>query len=169
MSTEPIEEEPQYAKVATLRISVGVEDERSIEEFIQDAKDALQPLCKNVTALGGYYLIDGQPVRADGTHALTGKPTKEPEKKAKARKTTKAKVKAPEPEPEPEAEEGIIACADCGELVLVDGATYSADGYGDLLCEPCADEREGQKGEAREEKEEAVRSLARKTLSMRKG
>lgn len=35
----------------------------------------------------------------------------------------------------------IVPCVDCGELIYVDGATDSSDGYGDLLCEPCADER----------------------------
>lgn len=166
------EEEQQHPKVATLRISVGAEDERSIEEFIQDAKDTLAPLCKNVTALGGYYLIDGQPIRSDGTHAITGEGTKAtppPKKKSATRGAKKKATKKPEPEPEPEPEpdDEIISCADCGELITRKSATDSADGYGDLLCEQCADAMESEATE--ETKEEAVRKLARKTLSMRKG
>lgn len=78
-----------HAKVATIRISVGEGDERSMEEFIQQAKDALQRLSKNVTILSEYYLIDGQPIRPNGVHALTGEKPPEPKKKTTKKKTTK--------------------------------------------------------------------------------
>lgn len=38
-------------------------------------------------------------------------------------------------------DDDITQCADCGELIYIEGATDSGDGYGDLLCELCADER----------------------------
>ena len=83
------------AKVVTIRVSVGAEDKRSMNDFISDIRDRLVDEASNITSLSEYYLVDGQPIRPDGTNLITGE-RHEKETKKQARK------KAPEPEPEPE-------------------------------------------------------------------
>jgi hypothetical protein len=102
-----------YAKVITLRVSIGAEDERDIDTFVKDLKSVIEPISKEgaATVLGSYYVIDGQPIRPDGAHFITGEKAEEasPKKKTskKAPKERKEEPKAeaveaiPEPEPEP--------------------------------------------------------------------
>jgi hypothetical protein len=81
-------------KVIRLLVSVGDEDDRTVESFLADMKRALVSAgAKNVTSLGGYYLVNGQPVRSDGSSYLSGE----------ADPTTELKPE-PGPEPPPEAE-----------------------------------------------------------------
>lgn len=61
------------SKVVIVRASVGADDERTMEEFTQDIRAALEatwksnqdgdvPLVKNVTFLSESYIVDGQTV-----------------------------------------------------------------------------------------------------------
>lgn len=79
------------AKVVSLHMSTN--DDRSLREFIDDLREAVAPQVKNSTVLGAYYLVDGEPVREDGSSVLDGRPN---DFRAKP-----ARVQEPEPDPEP--------------------------------------------------------------------
>lgn len=161
-----------HAKVATIRISVNANDPRSIDEFIQDAKQALESTATLVTALGGYYLIDGQPIRGDGTHAITGKETEEKKEKKAKKKTARKKVtkvnEAPTEEPWCNHDAPHLLPGDtceCGETVPEPTCEACDKPWGeDPSCSTC----NKSQAEAVENKEDVVRKLAQKTLSMRR-
>lgn len=66
-------------KVLRLIITFGREDDdRDLDDALEDARAALQHMgAKNVTSLGGYYLVDGQPVDEDGNHSYGSMPKRD--------------------------------------------------------------------------------------------
>ena len=93
----------QGAKVIRILASVGNEDERTLEAFLEDAKETLRAAgAKNVTSLGGYYLVDGQPVRPNGSNFLSGEadPTTDhgPQPEAQADPPKPKTAKPPQPQ-----------------------------------------------------------------------
>lgn len=70
MAKSKKQEEPKITgKVITLQATVGEDDERSLESFIEDTKAKLSGH-KRVTVLNAYYLAGGRPVLGDGTDML---------------------------------------------------------------------------------------------------
>lgn len=80
-------------KVATIQVSA--DDERGLEAFAEEVKEAILAagVAKRATYLAGYYLVDGQPIRSDGTHALTGEDATEKDERPKKKTAKKATPK----------------------------------------------------------------------------
>ena len=142
-------------KVVTLQVSVGKEDERDIETFIADLRELLGDEVKRVTIFNEYYLINGRPVKTDGTDLLTQERVFTPEEPEAEDTDSGEEATEPEPAPEPEPEYGNDELDD---QALAD-----------------ADDAEGRLSEEDEAKQAAVRAAATKVgkdagsrLSMKK-
>lgn len=115
------------AKTLTVQFATGSEDERSLEELIEDVRELVGDSVKRMTVFGAYYLIDGEAVRPENVP----EPVEEkPKKKA-------AKKKEPEPDPE------LDRCIECDEEIT-DGEGY------DGMCGNCADRALNDEEEADE-------------------
>lgn len=58
-----IDPDTNYPKIALLRVSVGADDERSMDEWIEDIRKDLANH-KNTTVLTKHFLVDGEPIAA---------------------------------------------------------------------------------------------------------
>ena len=147
----------ESAKILTIQLTTGAEDERSLEELLDDVKGLLGDSVKRVTVFGSYYLIDGEAVRPENV------PEPVEDEKPKRKPRGKVAKATPEPEPEDEDDWGLTHCSNCGEGLEHDEGTEGG------LCGNCADRR--YIAETRDS--DAVRQLASKVaprrMSMKKG
>lgn len=57
-----IEPDKNYPKIALLRVSVGDDDERTMDEWTEAVKEALKDAVKNATILTKHRLVNGKQV-----------------------------------------------------------------------------------------------------------
>jgi len=91
-------------KVATIQVST--DNEQDLETFAEEVKKVINEagVAKRATYLTGYYLVDGQPVRANGKNAITGEDATKKDERPKKKAAKKAASRKTEPEPEPKNE-----------------------------------------------------------------